>query len=149
MSASMRIYSARLNFSQDEFFSATYWPDEVTPWDNSIMSKKVTPRLKRSRPTYFFRAWRDHRGLTQEQVAERVAMSVSSISQIETGAQGFTDSTLMAFAEALNVDPGDLLSRDPLIEGTIIDLLRLIRAKDQAMVLNVLRALPDRTGTQG
>lgn len=76
-------------------------------------------------------------------------MSVSSISQIETGAQGFTDSTLMAFAEALNVDPGDLLSRDPLIEGTIIDLLRLIRAKDQAMVLNVLRALPDRTGTQG
>ena len=114
------------------------------------MAKRVTPRLKQPPRTFYFRAWRKHRNLTQEQLAERVGMSVSSVSQIETGAQGFTDGTLMAFADALQVDPGDLLSRNPETEGMIVDLMRLIRLKGESVVLNVIRALPDsRTGTDG
>lgn len=113
------------------------------------MATKVTPRLKRPPPKYFFRAWRKERGLTQEQLAERIGMSVSSVSQIETGKQGFTDGTLMAFADALNVEPGDLLSRDPKINAMIIDLLALLDRKGQDTVMNVIRALPDRTGTNG
>lgn len=111
------------------------------------MVEKVVSRLKREPPVYFFRAWRKYRGLTQEQLAERVDMSVSSISQLETGKQGFTDTTLLAIADALNCEPGDLLSRDPRIEGAIIDLMRLIQKKDQTTVMAFLNALPDRTGT--
>jgi len=117
--------------------------------DTFGMPAKVTPHLKQPRPTFFFKAWRKYRGLTQEQVAERVGMSVSSVSQLETGKQGFTDGTLMAFADALRCEPGDLLSRDPKLDGAIIDLMRLIRQKDPNVVLNVIRALPDRTGTDG
>lgn len=113
------------------------------------MPKRVTPRLKRARPAYFFRAWREYKGLTQEQLAERVDMSVSSISQIETGAQGFTDSTLIAIAEALSCAPGDLLSVDPRVEGAVVDLMRLIERKDQATVMAIINGLPDRTGTKG
>ena len=77
-------------------------------------------------------------------------MSVSSVSQVETGKQGFTDTTLVAWAEALNCEPGDLLSRDPRVEGAVIDLLRLIRQKDAATsVMAFLNALPDKTGTDG
>lgn len=113
------------------------------------MAKKVTPRLKSGPPAFFFRAWRKYRGLTQEQLAERVEMSVASVSQIETGTQGFTDTTLLAFADALNCEPGELLSRDPNIDGAVADLLQLIRRKDAATVMAFLNALPDKTGTTG
>lgn len=117
------------------------------------MSDLVVTRFKQPQPTYFFRAWRRYRGLTQQQLADRVDMSVSSISQLETGKQGFTDSTLLAIAHALNVEPGDLLSRDPAMDGQIVDLLRLIKQKGGKTALDVaigaINGLPDRTGTDG
>src|SRR4051794_37976533 len=85
-------------------------PADPTP----IMGKKVISRLKPEKPRHFIKEWRNHRNLTQEVLAERVEMSASSISQIETGEQGFTDSTLYALADALNCDAGDLLMRNPL-----------------------------------
>ena len=111
------------------------------------MAQKVRPIPKPQRPVFYFRAWRKFRGLTQEQVAERVGIGAPAVSQIETGKQGFTDTTLMAFAAALNVEPGDLLSRDPNVEGAVIDLLQLIRRKDPDAVRTMLSVLPDRTGT--
>ena len=118
--------------------------------ETTVMPKRVSPRFKDQRPTYFFRAWREFRSLTQEQLAERVGMSISSVSQIETGAQGFTDSTLRAFAEGLGVDPGDLLSHDPRVEGAVVDLMRLIRTKDPVTILAIVRGLPNtKTGTDG
>lgn len=117
---------------------------------NDSMADKIVSRLKTDPPVYFFRAWRKFRGLTQEQLAERVEMSVSSISQLETGKQGFTDTTLVALADALRCEPGDLLSRDPRIEGAVIDLMRLIKQKDAAQtVMAFLSQLPDRSGTEG
>lgn len=114
------------------------------------MARRVVSIPKPHRPTYFFRAWRKYRGLTQEQVAERVGMAVSSVSQLETGKQGFTDQTLVDFAHALDCEPGDLLSRDPNVEGAVVDLLRLIRRKDAKTVIAVLNALPDAgSGTTG
>lgn len=113
--------------------------------ENARMAEKVVSRLKKDPPVYFFRAWRKYRQLTQEQLAERVNMSVSSISQLETGKQGFTDTTLMALADALSCEPGDLLSRDPRLEGAVVDLMRLIKQKDAAQsVMAFLNALPDR-----
>lgn len=114
------------------------------------MDETVISRLKKDPPVYFFRAWRKYRGLTIEQLAGRVDMSPSSISQLERGLQGFTDTTLLAIADALRCEPGDLLSRDPNVEGAVIDLMRLIRQKDAAQtVMAFLNALPDKTGTAG
>lgn len=82
--------------------------------DHVSMAEKVVPRLKPEPRRYFFREWRKYRGLTQEQLAERVGMAASSISQLEKGRQGFTDSSLALIAEALMCEPGDLLMRNPL-----------------------------------
>lgn len=78
------------------------------------MTKKVRPILKSPARKTFFREWRKHRGFTQEDLAEIVGVTPSTVSQIETGKQGFTDSTLWAFASALSCEPADLLIRDPL-----------------------------------
>jgi transcriptional regulator with XRE-family HTH domain len=78
------------------------------------MTKKVIPRPKPERPRFFFREWRKHRGYNQEDLAEMIGVTASTISQLETGKQGFTDSTLVALADALYCSPGDLLMRNPL-----------------------------------
>lgn len=97
-----------------------------------------------ARPPHFIRQWRKAAGLTQAQLASRVERAVSTISQIETGMQGYSQATLEAIAEALDCEPADLLMRDP----TRIDLLWMIReriekapADRQKEVLDVLRVL--------
>jgi repressor LexA len=54
--------------------------------------------------------------MTQEELAGRVGISTASVSQLETGKQGFTDTTLYALARALDAEPGDLLSYPPNFE---------------------------------
>lgn len=86
--------------------------------------KKVVPRLKAElRPT-FIKQWRAHRGLTQEQLAERVGTylvergitkgyTYASIGRLENGKIGYTQPILEAIADALQTDPASLLMRDP------------------------------------
>lgn len=80
---------------------------------------KVQTNFKPEKRAYFFKQWRKYRGLTQEVLADRIGLTASSISQLESGKQGFTDSTLEALADALNCTPGDLLIRDPLNEDAV------------------------------
>lgn len=63
-------------------------------------------------PTYL-RQWRKFRRMTQEQLAEAVGLTASSISQLENGKQGFTSESLAEFALALQCSPADLLAFDP------------------------------------
>ncbi|MBX3504456.1 MAG: helix-turn-helix transcriptional regulator [Parvibaculum sp.] len=106
------------------------------------MAKKANPIPKEPVPTSYFRAWRKFRGLTQEQLAERVEMSVSSISQVETGNQGWTDRTLMAFAYALGCEPGDLLRPPPTDneESEFETYVKRLDADRRKRALAILRA---------
>jgi transcriptional regulator with XRE-family HTH domain len=61
----------------------------------------------------FIREWREHRGLTQAALGERIGRDESTISEIERGNIGYTRDTLEAIALALDCDPPDLLSRAP------------------------------------
>jgi transcriptional regulator with XRE-family HTH domain len=56
--------------------------------------------------------WRRWRGLTQEQLAERAEVSLSSVQRIEAGEE-IRFSALLLVAEALGVPIGSLLSRSP------------------------------------
>jgi DNA-binding XRE family transcriptional regulator len=53
--------------------------------------------------------WREHRGLTQQELAKRVGISKPYLSQIETGKRQGTVETLSALARALDV-PLDVLT---------------------------------------
>lgn len=61
----------------------------------------------------FFREWREHRGLTQEQLADRMETTKANISRVESGKQGYTQDYLEALAIALQTDEASLLMRDP------------------------------------
>jgi transcriptional regulator with XRE-family HTH domain len=68
---------------------------------------------------HFIRQWRDHRGLTQERLADRVDLSVGAISQLENGIIPYTQATLEAIASALSCEPADLIMRDPTKQSAI------------------------------
>lgn len=59
------------------------------------------------------RAWREHRGLSQTELAERVGTTQSQITHLETGDRALSAKWLRKLADALNTTPGHLLDHDP------------------------------------
>lgn len=71
-------------------------------------------------PRHYIREWRKFRSLTQERLAERTPYSTGAISQLETGRTSYTQGILEALASALDCQPGDLLSRNPYMDGSMV-----------------------------
>lgn len=84
------------------------------------------PLAKSSKPQQrgrtFCKEWRQHRNLTLEVAAQRASMSVGNLSQLERGAQGYSQEGLEALAEVYDCDPGSLLSQPPPSDGPQVDL---------------------------
>ena len=56
------------------------------------------------------RVWREHRGLTQQQLAEAVGISVPYLSQIESGKRRGSAEVLAAIAKQLGLSLDDIVS---------------------------------------
>ena len=76
------------------------------------MGKHIGQGKRPLRKTYF-REWREYRGLTQDQLAERMETNKGAISKIENGHSTYNQSSLEAWALALQCEPADLITRDP------------------------------------
>lgn len=63
------------------------------------------------------RAWRQHRGLSQVQLAEAAGISQGYLAQMETGKRDGTIAVYRALADALGLDPGDLAGRGIVAKG--------------------------------
>jgi transcriptional regulator with XRE-family HTH domain len=87
------------------------------------MAKQVRKqRLERARPRHYVFEWRKYRGLTQDQLAERIDRSRGLISQFESGETELTEEMVYALAEAFRHTPGDVFRVNPLKEGTVVDI---------------------------
>lgn len=89
------------------------------------------------RPT-FIRQWRKKRLLTQERLADRIGMSPGNLSNIETGKTGYTQATLEALADALQVEVVDLLIRDPSDPEGIWSLWEKARPAQRKQLLGMI-----------
>ncbi|NCA90779.1 MAG: XRE family transcriptional regulator [Gammaproteobacteria bacterium] len=56
------------------------------------------------------RAWREHLGLTQAEVAQRAGMSQAALAQIESGQHKTRKATLAKLADALGIQLAQLVS---------------------------------------
>ena len=91
---------------------------------------------------HFLAEWRKFRGLSQERLAGRINCSAGLISQWETGETKLTEDKLGVLGQALDCEPGDILSRDP--NAPDYRLWRIIRglpAEEQTQALRVIEAL--------
>jgi len=67
----------------------------------------------RSNEGNYLRAWREHRGLTQAQLATQAGTTSAVICLLESGERGLTDKWLRILAPLLGTRPGHLLETDP------------------------------------
>ena len=97
---------------------------------------------------HYIKEWRKYRGLTQEQLAERIGIARSYLTKIERGTRRYDQPFLEAAAEALRCEPGDIITRDPTEpEGiwSIWDTLNPLQRQQAVAVIRAIRA----TGTDG
>lgn len=120
------------------------------------MHNDVMPKIPKIpfRPT-FIRQWRQHRNLSLEQLAERVAeytgksMTHATLSRIENGKIGYTQRILEAIAHSLLCEPADLIMRNPLDKSapwSILDQMKKADPDTRAKIAAVIEAL-SKTGT--
>jgi transcriptional regulator with XRE-family HTH domain len=75
----------------------------------------MPPRVgnPKNRGKHYIKEWRLFRGLTQQKLADRLDTTKANISRIEAMKQNYTQDFLEVCADALGVDPGTLIMRDP------------------------------------
>ena len=101
-------------------------------------------------PRHHIRQWRKHRGLTQEQLAERIGIARSYLTKIERGSRRYDQPFLEAAAEALRCEPSQLIDVDPTAPEGLWSLWEQLTVPERTQALAVIRALKDaNTGTHG
>lgn len=100
--------------------------------------------MAKMRRRIFLKQWREYRGLTQEALADRVGMSVSNISQLERGLQGYSDDGLSALAEALQCEPGQILNVDPTDDDAIWSIWERAEPGQRKIIMDVAKSIVGR-----
>lgn len=95
---------------------------------------------KMAKARHFISQWRNYRGLTQEQLAERIHKDRSYISKIEGGVKRYDQPFLEAAAIALGCKPFDLIMRDPTQPGAIWSIWAKIPEDDRERAARILEA---------
>lgn len=88
---------------------------------------------------WYLREWRKKKGLTLDQVATRLDTNRGQISKLERGDLRMNDDWIWGFADALGIEPADLL-RDPEVP-TQTDLLKNATPTQRAQAEKVIEAL--------
>jgi len=96
--------------------------------------------MKKPHP-FYLKEWRKHRGLTQDQLAERIETSKGYISDLERGVRRYNQDLLEALADALNCGPADLLMRDPSREDAIWSIWDQAKPGERQQIVAVVRAM--------
>lgn len=113
----------------------------------------------RERQRWFLKEWRTHRGLTQQQLADRLETTKSVISALENGKQRWNQDILELAAEALNCDPVDIIVRDPTAPESIWSIWDRVPQQMRPVAVKTLEAFagdsptskpqkPKKTGTR-
>jgi transcriptional regulator with XRE-family HTH domain len=93
----------------------------------------------------YLRQWREKKGLTQEELAEKAETTKAVISLLENEKRPLSSKWLRKFADALGTTPGRILDVDPgEVSAEVLDIWDHIRIEDRAQAVRVLRSL---TGT--
>lgn len=105
---------------------------------------RQTVSMAKRRRRIFLKEWREYRNLTQEALADRVGMSVSNVSQLERGLQGYSDEGLSALADALRCEPGQILNVNPMDDDAIWSLWERAEPAQRQVILDVAKNIVSR-----
>lgn len=102
---------------------------------------RVDDETKNGGPN-FLRAWREYRGLTQQELAEAVETNANMVQYLEKGERGLSAKWLRRLAPALDTTPGMILDHDPLkLDSDVIDIWATASSRERRQLANIARAL--------
>lgn len=91
-------------------------------------------------PQHYIREWRRHRGLTQAQLADAIAVHRSQLSKIERGRRYHAKPVLEAIAAKLDCEPTDLIRRHPSHTSEFETFYLSLSAEDRSRALDLLKS---------
>jgi transcriptional regulator with XRE-family HTH domain len=94
---------------------------------------------KGNRQRHFIAQWRRFRGLSQDQLADRLGTSKATLSRIENRIIPYNQDFLEACAEELQCTTADLIMRDPTTPEPISAIWENIPASERPRVTEILR----------
>jgi transcriptional regulator with XRE-family HTH domain len=104
------------------------------------------PRKAAKPSVNHLRAWREYRGLTQAQLAEKIDTTDNVISMLESGDRQLSPKWLNRLADALNTKPGFLYQFDPNdADLSILEAILDVPTDRKGEALRILRVF--KTGT--
>src|SRR4051794_29881774 len=124
-------------------------------WKMALSSTLAMPQRQRKGPAppprrpfrrTFIAQWREHRHMTQEQLAARLDMTQSHLSMLENAKRGYTQETLEAVADALQTDVASLLMRDPTEPDAIWSIWDSAKPGQRRQIVEIAKTLV-KTGT--
>lgn len=111
------------------------------------MPRRIAFQKPRPRRRTFIKEWRLHRGLSQEQLTDRLETSVASVSRIENGTQPYTQDVLEALADALMTDPASLLMGNPADPEAMWSIWDQAKKGERQLIEELARSVV-KTGTK-
>lgn len=101
----------------------------------------MAKKPKKAKVKNYIREWRDHRGLSQEQLAGRVERSQETITRLENLRTDPSLSLLAAIAYALQCETEDLINGPPGYKHKIKEEIEALQPDTQRQALTIIRAL--------
>lgn len=108
----------------------------------------MAPMAKSKSKRWFLREWIKKRGLTQEEVRERLGISKGRMSDLVSMKERWNEDHLAQFAEVLGVERWELLEVDPSEQEangpvSIFDAIRRLPPNDRDRALRAARSVID------
>ena len=93
------------------------------------------------------RAWREHRGLTQSQLAESVGTNANMIHYLEKGERSLSARWMRDLSRPLHINPGWLIDVDPTnVDSDILDIFGKADPRTKVEIITIANALVSSRG---
>ena len=90
-------------------------------------------------PQHYIREWRKHRGMTQAELADAIALHRSHLNKIERGRRYHARPVLEAIAAKLHCEPDELIRRHPSHSSELETLYRSLSAEERSRAIALLK----------
>jgi len=96
--------------------------------------------LEGARPVRtYFKEWRDWKGWSQQELADRIGTSKQTVSRVETGERDWGKGYLEAFAHVIGCpNPTDPITRPPNAPITLDDMVRDLPVEKRTQVIDFI-----------
>lgn len=118
---------------------------KAMPWSQTVT---MDPQDKNGGPNHL-RAWREFRGRTQAELAEKVGTNSNMIGYLESGERGLSAKWLRKLADALDTTPGMILDHDPSeLDSDILEIWATASNRQKRQISEIAKTLL-KDGTNG